>query len=103
MAYHDYNGRITIDDAVAARDIRKIKSAIEKLNDASNSMNQLLSVSSEIKGHTGNAIQSRAQEQKRQLDAMISNLNQTCNAINQTVQKYNRLDREVKAAIEAHR
>ena len=42
MAYHDYNGRITIDDAVAARDIRKIKSAIEKLNDASNSMNQLL-------------------------------------------------------------
>ena len=100
MAYHDYNGRITIDDAVAARDIRKIKSAIEKLNDASNSMNQLLSVSSEIKGHTGNAIQSRAQEQKRQLDAM---LNQTCNAINQTVQKYKRLDREVKAAIEAHR
>ena len=46
MAYHDYNGRITIDDAAAARDIRKIKSAIEKLNDASNSMNQLLSVSS---------------------------------------------------------
>ena len=34
---------------------------------------------------------------------MISNLNQTCNAINQTVQKYKRLDREVKAAIEAHR
>jgi type VII secretion effector (TIGR04197 family) len=101
MAYHDYNGKITIDDTAAARDVRKIQSAIEKLNDAGDSMMQLMSAASEIKGNTGNAIQSRAQEQKRQLDALISNLNQTCNAINQTVEKYKRLDREVKAAIES--
>lgn len=103
MAYHDYNGKITIDDVAAARDIQKIRTAMDKLDSARNSMSQLITFASEIKGHTGNAIQSRAQEQKRQLDTMISNLNQTCNAINQTVEKYKRLDREVKAAIEAHR
>lgn len=103
MAYHDYNGKITIDDVAAARDIQKIRTAMDKLDSARNSMSQLITFASEIKGYTGNAIQSRAQEQKRQLDTMISNLNQTCNAIDQTVEKYKRLDREVKAAIEAQR
>ncbi len=100
MAYRDYNGQITIDEVAAKNDVRRINEAISKLEASKNSMNQLIQQSNEMKGATAQAIEAKASELKRQIEALINTLNQEAYAINQTVAKYKRLDQEVKLAIQ---
>lgn len=100
MAYKDYNGKITIDETAAKKDVQKIKAAIAKLEAARSSVNQLMQQSSAMKGQTGQAIASKSSEMSRNLDNLIRNLQKEVTAINQTVAKYKRLDQQVKQAIQ---
>lgn len=99
MGYKDYNGKITIDEVAANKDVKRFREAISKLEAARNSVNQLIQQGSQTRGNTGNAIVSKGNEIKRQLDMLINNLNNEISVINKTVAKYKRLDQEVKAMI----
>lgn len=102
MAYKDFNGKITIDEVAARQDIEKINIAIMKLEEAKNALNQVIQQGTHTKGSTGSAIVSKGSELKKQLDIMTNNLNNEVRAIRQTVEKYKRLDAEVKAEIMKH-
>ena len=42
MAYYDENGKITIDEAAANADIRRIETALAQLENSKNALNALL-------------------------------------------------------------
>lgn len=100
MAYRDYNGKITIDELAAKRDIQKINEAVKRLEKARDNLNQLISQGSAMKGSSGEALVSKGVELKRRVEKLISNLQQEVAFINGTIEKYKRLDREVKEAIQ---
>lgn len=103
MAYRDHNGKITIDETAAKRDVQRINASVAKLEAARNSVNHLMQQSSAMKGQTGQAIAAKSGELQKKLDDLIVDLRREVIAINQTVAKYKRLDQEVKAAIQRGR
>ncbi len=100
MAYRDHRGRITIDEVAARKDIKRIDEAIQRLNMARSALNQLHSTSVSIKGNTGHALEEKSMEIIGRLNASISYLEMTKSAVQKTVAKYQRLDREVKQLIQ---
>lgn len=91
MAYRDYNGGITIDVTVAKSDVRKIKAATAKLEQARRTVNELMQQSCAIKGKTAQMIVARCEELIRNLENLIADLQHEVTAINQIVEKYKHL------------
>ena len=85
-------GQITIDEAAANADIQKIRSAIAKLQEAHNSMKMLKANAETMTGMTGSAIADKSQSLSRQVDDLITNLNQAAQLISKTVAKYKEQD-----------
>lgn len=101
MAYYDYNGEITIDEQVARRDIQKINNALPALEAAKAALERLVDEGSNTKGAAGAAIVEKTMELIKKINAMIQAMQETKNCIEQTVRHYQKLDQEVKAAIQA--
>lgn len=99
MAYKDANGRITIDEVAAQKDVRNILAAVEKLNESKNAIYQLILNASDMKGETVSAIAEKGTEIKADIEAMIKNLETTADFIIKTVNYYKKLDSEIKNAI----
>ena len=85
-------GQITIDEAAANADVQKIRSAIAKLQEAQNSMKMLKANAETMTGMTGTAIADKSQSLSRQVDDLITNLNQAAQLISKTVAKYKEQD-----------
>lgn len=101
MAYYDYNGKITIDEVAAGTDIARINAALPSLINAKRILEQLLEQGSSSQGETGAAIVEKTQELIRRLSGLIQGLEEAKNYISNTVRRYQALDQEVKAAIQA--
>ena len=99
MAYRDFNGTITIDEAAANRDISKINQVIPKLKGARSSLMTLRGQAISTKGETGNALQEKTSELISQIDKQIAHLEATTSLIKRTVRHYQILDQKVKAHI----
>jgi uncharacterized protein YlxW (UPF0749 family) len=100
MAYRDYNGKITIDEVAAKKDINRINEAILKMENAGNSINQLVQQGTQMKGQSAQALVSKGSELKKQIDKLINSLQAESSSISKAVAKYKRIDQEVKAAME---
>lgn len=101
MAYYDYNGTITIDEQAARRDIQKLNSVLPSLEAAKRTLERLNEEGGNTKGSTGQAIVEKSSELVKRLNDMIRAMQETRNCIEQTVRHYQKLDQEVKAAIQA--
>lgn len=99
MAYYDFDGRITIDEQAARRDIRRIASALPYLEMAKSTLDRLLEEGGHTQGETGSAIVDKTGELQRDMLQLLHGLNETRDFIERTVRHYQRLDQEVKEAI----
>lgn len=101
MAYKDSSGRITIDENAAARDRKKIRIAITKLEATRRELDNLINQAGNEKGQTSTAVVEKAQELRKKVNGMITNLNETDNFIGRVVQHYFEVDKKVKEAVQA--
>lgn len=101
MAYYDKNGRITIDEAAANQDIRRLREAAQILKESQASIRSLQRQGSEMQGLTAQAIQEKSMEMEKQLGRMITKLESTADYIQKVVANYRRQDEELKRLIQA--
>ena len=99
MAYYDENGKITIDEAAANADIRRIETALAQLENSKNALNALLRQASEGQGQTTNAVVEKSAQLIDKVNDMMQRLNETISFIRQTVAHYEEVDRQLKEAI----
>ena len=72
MAYHDENGRITIDEVAANGDITKLRASIDTLKTILERFQQLQQQAGESQGNTASAISDKAVEMSSKLKKMIA-------------------------------
>ena len=96
MAFKDANGRITIDDIAAQRDIANIRAAIQDLEAARDSLNEIRYQAQSFSGKTASGIEESSLQLIREYDKMIQQLNNTVTTITGTVEKYKKIDEDLK-------
>ena len=101
MAYHDENGRITIDAAAAQKDIRRIREAIQVLEDSRSAICSLERQAGQMQGEVAFAIVHQAGRMKKSLENVIDKLEETIIFVQKTVRHYELLDEQIKQAIQA--
>ena len=91
MAYSD-TGVIRIDRDAATADIRKIISAMNRLSESRQTVNQLISCTDGMSGQTGSAIREKAEEMRNKIDRLYNNLSVSKDLIDMVVKKYQNTD-----------
>ena len=74
MAYRDMNGKVMIDEAAAQADIRQERQAEQILRRAANALQAVQNESNSFQGETAAAIGERAEQLRRQILNLISDL-----------------------------
>lgn len=100
MTLHDRNGKITIDETAAQRDIDNIRKACELVKQAEESMKNIELISADFSGESGVAIHEAGYRLVKDYDKLAAELESVMNLISSTVEKYKKLDAELKSHIE---
>ena len=103
MAYRDMNGKVMIDEAAAQADIRQERQAEQILRRAANALKAVQNESNSFQGETAAAIGERAEQLRRQILNLISNLEDTQNYTQRVVRRYWLLDQKWKQIFESSR
>ena len=90
MAYRDMNGKVMIDEAAAQADIRQERQAEQILRRAANALQAVQNESNSFQGETAAAIGERAEQLRRQILNLISDLEDTQNYTQRVVRRYSR-------------
>ena len=101
MAFKDSNGRITIDEIAAQRDIQNLSAAIENYNSAIQRLNQISSLTAEFKGETANTISESTLLIRQDIEKLQSAITESIGFINTTVNKYQQIDANLKSMIDS--
>lgn len=103
MAYRDMNGKVMIDEAAAQADIRQERQAEQILRRAANALQAVQNESNSFQGKTAAAIGERAEQLRRQILNLISDLEDTQNYTQRVVRRYWLLDQKWKQIFESSR
>ena len=103
MAYRDMNGKVMIDEAAAQADIRQERQAEQILRRAANALQAVQNESNSFQGETAAAIGERAEQLRRQILNLISDLEDTQNYTKRVVRRYWLLDQKWKQIFESSR
>lgn len=103
MAFHDQNGRITIDENAANIDIRRMKEAREKLQASLSAIENLRRDTGSMEGDAATAILEKSEEMRKKLQAMIDKIDAYTDFITRVVKRYQQIDADLKKTIEAAR
>ena len=103
MAYRDMNGKVMIDEAAARADIRQERQAEQILRRAANALQAVQNESNSFQGETAAAIGERAEQLRRQILNLISDLEDTQNYTQRVVRRYWLLDQKWKQIFESSR
>lgn len=103
MAYRDMNGKVMIDEAAAQADIRQERQAEQILRRAANALQAVQNESNSFQGETAAAIGERAEQLRRQILNLISDLEDTQNYTQRVVCRYWLLDQKWKQIFESSR
>ena len=101
MAYHDANGRITIDELAAQRDIGLLKESAELLNEAENILRDVQVLVSETESPVTAKLQDAGEYLRKNVTQLSAAMKQLSTGIQKTVSKYQEIDRELKNTISA--
>ncbi len=99
MAYRDLNGRITIDEAAANADIRRMQTAINILEGSKKALSVVIAEAESMKGETTKAVESKAREMNEEIQSLINGLKETQGYISKVVKKYKALDAKYAAIL----
>ena len=103
MAYRDMNGKVMIEEAAAQADIRQERQAEQILRRAANALQAVQNESNSFQGETAAAIGERAEQLRRQILNLISDLEDTQNYTQRVVRRYWLLDQKWKQTFESMR
>ncbi len=103
MAYRDMNGKVMIDEAAAQADIRQERQAEQILRRAANALQAVQNESNSFQGETAAAIGEKAEQLRRQILNLISDLEDTQNYTQRVVRRYWLLDQKWKQTFESMR
>lgn len=101
MAYRDENGNITIDEAAANADIRKLQQSMEKLKEASNAITQFNAQAQTGEGRTTDAMIEKATAILKKIQWAVNLIESVINLIRKTVNDYRELDQQIAAKMSA--
>lgn len=101
MVYHDANGRITIDELAAQRDIGLLKESAELLNEAENILRDVQVLVSETESPVTAKLQDAGEYLRKNVTQLSAAMQQLSTGIQKTVSKYQEIDRELKNTISA--
>ena len=96
MAFKDANGKITIDEVAAQKDIANIRSAIQDIQAARDSLREIMYQAQSFSGKTAISIEESSLQLIKEYDKTIQQLNETVTAITSTVDKYRKIDENLK-------
>ena len=96
MAYRDENGRITIDEAAANADIRKIAQAQDILHNALSGLRAAQAEAEGSKGQTAQAIYDKSQELIQAIQKLDGSLDETIHYIRPVIAVYKAKDEALK-------
>ena len=99
MEFRDSDGRITIDEAAAQKDIKQLRLSIEKMETALNELNEILVQAEEFSGNTGTQIREASMILIKDIQNSIKSSEDAIDQIQKTVNKYQRLDQEIKGIV----
>ena len=103
MAYRDMNGKVMIDEAAGLAYIGQERQAEQILRRAANALQAVQNESNSFQGETAAAIGERAEQLRRQILNLISDLEDTQNYTQRVVRRYWLLDQKWKQIIESSR
>lgn len=98
-AYRDEDGNITIDEAAANSDIRKLRASMEKLKEASNAITQFTAQAENGEGSTTVAMIEKANAIMNKIKWVMDLIEDVINMIQRAVAKYQEIDRQIAAKI----
>ena len=101
MEFRDSDGRITIDEAAAQKDIKQLQLSIESMQKALNELNEILAQSEEFSGNTATQIREASVLMIQNIQKSIKNTEDAIDQIQKTVSKYQLLDQKVKGIVNA--
>ena len=101
MAFHDENGKITIDENMALRDVRRMIEAVEKLKASRSAIQSLKANAADMQGMAATAIVEKAVESERELTKTRNQIEEAIQFINKTVEHYRLLDKKLSEAMNA--
>lgn len=99
MAFRDSNGKITIDEVAAKKDINHINAAIQDLQAARDSLNEIMHQAQSFSGRTAVGMTECSARLIKEYDSLIRQLKGSADLIQNTVEKYKKIDEEVKNII----
>ena len=99
MAYYDENGTITIDEQAANADIRRIETAVSRLEESRKALTDLTHQAADGQGQTMAAVTEKAAELNGKIAEMLSRLHETEDFIRRTVSHYQQIDASLRAQI----
>ena len=99
MPYYDDNGKITIDEAAANADIRRLQTAITQLEKSKKAVISLQRQAAEGEGQTTAAVSEKCGELIGKINDMLNRLEETSAFIKKTVAHYQQVDADLKARI----
>lgn len=100
MTLHDRNGKITIDEAAAQRDIDHLRKSCELVKQAEETMKSIEAISADFSGDSGVAIHEAGYRLMKDYDKLAAELESIMNLISSTVEKYQKMDAELKSHIQ---
>lgn len=102
MAFRDQNGKITIDEIAADKDVKAVNAACELYAQAMVLTQRMTALSTELKGETGTAVTESSARLQDELERMKAFSEETAAYIKAVVARYEQIDRELKEHIEAY-
>ena len=91
---------IRIDEVAAQQDIRYLSDSIARMRDASADLDEILALAEDLKGNTESQIKSAALLLKQNISKSIRRTEEAIDAIRMTVERYQRIDSELKRKID---
>lgn len=96
MAFRDSDGRITIDEIAADKDIKQLRLSIAKMETAVNQLKEIQIQTEEFSGNTGIRIRESAAELIKEITQSIQTTEETIERIQMAVAKYQQIDKDLK-------
>lgn len=102
MAYKDANGRITIDEVAAQKDVKNLNFSMECLMAVNEMLLEINRASFGFSGHTAVEIQTYSDELMKLISTLSEDVTETISLIENTVKKYQEIDRSLKETIDSY-
>ena len=99
MAFRDSDGRITIDEIAADKDIKQLRSSIEDMQKGLAELQEILAEAEGFTGNTGTQIKESVTILISQINQSIQDTELAISQIQATVSKYQQIDANLKNVI----